>query len=135
MVEPEPFEPQKTESVWSVFATYDVTTKRPKDDITKMFRDLSISLGNELRTLRDDHEKSSVALAAAHESISGLQNRLRTLRRIQFFAGALSLIGAVLIGFGVNYLTADQPTLGWTTLGLGILMELGSLGTTLVDRD
>ena len=58
-----------------------------------------------------------------------------TLRRFQVLASSLSLLGAVLVGFGVNYLTSEMPTPGWAMLALGAVMQLGALVAPLLDRE
>jgi len=48
---------------------------------------------------------------------------------------ATSLLGAVLVGFGVNYLTAGQSTPGWLMLGLGALLQVSALFVTFIVRE
>lgn len=121
--------------LYAVIAAYDVTTVRPERDVSLLFRDLAVSLGAELETLRIKQTGNEVALAAAEERTLSLRRQLETLRRVQLLAGSLSLLGAVLVGFGVNYLSSDKPSPGWVMLMLGGLMQLGSLATAFVDRD
>lgn len=127
-----PLEPQP---LYAVIAAYDVTTRRPERDIALLFRDAAVSLSAELDALKADHRKVEVTLATAHERNTSLRRQLATLRRFQVLASSLSLLGAVLVGFGVNYLTSDMPTPGWAMLALGAVMQLGALVAPLVDRE
>ena len=119
----------------AVIAAYDVSTRRPQRDIAQLFRDVAASAGAEVQVLRADLSHKEVTLAVADERNASLRHRLATLRRIQLLAASLSLLGAVLIGFGVNYLTSGTDNPGWVMLALGAMMQLGSLAASLVDRE
>lgn len=93
------------------------------------------SVGPALDDLQRQHRDDTNELARANEQISSLHRRLNVARRIQTLAGALSLLGAVLIGFGVNYLTDEKTTPGWAMLLAGVLMELSSLGARFLDHE
>jgi F0F1-type ATP synthase assembly protein I len=74
-------------------------------------------------------------LVKADEQVAGLQRQLKIARKTQALAGILSLVGAILIGFGVNYLTDGRATPGWAMLISGGLMQLGPLVASFLDRE
>ena len=119
----------------AVFSAYDVTTVRPERDITQFFRDAAVSLGAELDALRTRQSESDVALATADERVRSLRHQVATLRRVQLLAGLLGVLGAVLVGFGVNFLSSDKPTPGWVMLILGGLIQLVAVAAPYIDRD
>jgi hypothetical protein len=126
---------REPQPLYAVIAAYDVTTIRPERDIALMFKDAAVSLSAELDSLRADHSHVRETLATSEERNVSLRRRLSTLRRIQLLVSSLSVLGAVLVGFGVNYLTSDEPAPGWTMLVLGAVMQLGALAAPLVDRE
>lgn len=127
--------PTDPQPLYAVIAAYDVTTIRPERDVALLFRDTAVSLSAELEALRVNHSATEVELATAREREFSLRHQLATLRRLQMIAGALTVLGATLVGFGVNYLTSDMPTPGWSMLIVGGLLQLGAIIAPLVDRD
>lgn len=121
--------------LYAVIAAYDVTTVRPERDVALLFRDAAVSLSAELDALRTRQSETGVALATAEERVLSLRHQLSTLRRVQLLASWLGLLGAVLVGFGVNFLTSDKPVSGWVMLIAGALMQLVAVATSYVDRD
>lgn len=100
-----------------------------------MYQRLAASLGEELTYAREDQVKATAELARQEGAISALKHRLQVTRRLQLLAGLMSLVGATLIGFGVNYVTDNKTSPGWTMLGLGIVLQVIALGANLVDRE
>lgn len=135
MAGPEETEPIRTLSVWAAATSYEVTTRRPKEEVALMYQRLAASLGGELTETRQKYVKATAELAGQEGKITALKHRLQVTKRLQLLAGLMSLVGAVLIGFGVNYLTDDKASPGWAMLGLGSLLQVIALGSNLVDRD
>lgn len=122
-----------TRTVMTVLSEYDVATKRPKEDVAVLLQNIAVTWGNQLEDLRVQHAQLEVSLAESRARVSGLEQRLTTVRRVRLLASLVSLLATTLVGFGVNYLTSDKTTPGWIMLALGVLLGLGSLGFSLVD--
>ena len=121
--------------LYALIAAYDVTTARPHRDTAQLFRDMAASAHAEQERLRAANSAKELELAAAKAQVQALHRQVSTLRRVQFLGAATSLLGAVLVGFGVNYLTAGQSTPGWLMLGLGALLQVSALFVTFIVRE
>lgn len=116
----------------AVFASYDVATKIPHRDITALFRDLASSLVSELEAERARHSMSELALVAAEEQAISLRRQLAMLVHAHALMAVMSLLDAILVGFGVAYLTSDQPASGWVMLALGVLMQVAVIAAPAI---
>ncbi|MDF1489421.1 hypothetical protein [Tessaracoccus caeni] len=115
-------------------------TTRPSRDTAQLFQEVAASMSSELDGLRAEHLVIKVNLAAANEREVALRTRLESVRRLQVFTSAINMIGAVLIGFGVNYLTDENATIrlltgGWIMLGVGVTIQLATLIAPFIHRD
>ena len=88
----------------AVFAQFDVSARLTGRDITQLFKDSTVSLLGVNDSLQNKCAGAEVALASSEEHIRSLERALDTRRRIQLLAGGLSILGTLLVGFGVNYL-------------------------------
>ena len=120
--------------LYALIAAYDVTTTRPHRDTAQLFRDMAASAHAEQERLRTANSAKEVELAASKARIQALDRQVANLRRVQFLGATMSLLGAILVGFGVNYLTSGQTTPGWLMLGLGGLLQASALFSTFVIR-
>lgn len=135
MTTPENQKVGTSQTVWAAIASYDVTTKQPKSDVAQLLQNLTVRLGEELEVLREEHAAAKEEIAEATQTIAGLRRQLRSKSRLQLLVSLLALAGAILIGFGVNFLTDANSSPGWVMLGLGSLLQLGSVATLLVEAD
>lgn len=123
------------QSLYQVYMGYDVTASRAPREAAQFFQGVAASNEGELGALRVKNSANEVALATAEEQIRSLQKQSTALRRGQGLGAVVSLLGAVLIGFGVNYLTSEVSTPGWVMLVLGGLLQLGVVVATFVNRE
>jgi hypothetical protein len=120
--------------LFQVIAAYDVWTASPQQNVTQFFRDTSVSLSSDLEKLRDTHQSTLISLATAKEQLQAQQRQLEDVKRMQLLGSAMGLAGAILVGFGVNYLTSEVPTPGWTMLVLGALLQMAAIGAQLIHK-
>jgi F0F1-type ATP synthase assembly protein I len=131
----ENLEPPKNQTVWAAFGGYDARARRPHEEALSLFKRIVESLGDSHDDLQRQYSASASELVKADEQVAGLQRQLKIARKTQALAGILSLVGAILIGFGVNYLTDGRATPGWAMLISGGLMQLGPLVASFLDRE
>jgi hypothetical protein len=127
--------PPDPQPLFAVIAAYDVTTTRPHRDTTLLFRDIAADAHAEREALRVKNSANEVALASANEQVQWLHRQLATARRAQFLGATLGVVGTILVGFGVNFLTSDKPAPGWVMLLAGVVVELAALLLSFLVRD
>lgn len=117
--------------------SFDVPERPNSRNLAKMFQAVAIQSDISCTRLSLQHTETKEELVRALEQKQSLQARLNTRRRLQLFVGSLSILGGILIGFGVNALSTDKPDHGsglpMILLGAGALLQLAPLVSTWVD--
>ncbi|MEY8656082.1 hypothetical protein [Brachybacterium paraconglomeratum] len=117
-----------------VYAAYDVTTVRPDQDVAQLFRDATVSLTNDLEELRSTHQETLISLATLREQLTAGQRQLEERRHAQALGSIMGLVGTILVGFGVNFLTSGDQSPGWAMLALGAVLEIAAILSQFIHR-
>lgn len=118
------------ESIFAIYADFEVSTRRSDPKITRFFRDSAAATGRRLegveaekKELEDTLHRTEVELSATKDRISVLGEGLTSARKLLGAATIVNLLGSTLVAFGVNYLTNGQATPGWPMLIGGITIQ------------